>query len=149
MERKGLFYYNSVWIMFCCRNMSNMFIRIRLVIMLLCGKCGIISVLWSLLLIWLFRLPHYFMFFCFHFFIILYMVVCFIWFVYFVNYVLLLLCLCILIVMYVLLSIFCCHVPTGTLRLPWLRFFRAFSSVVREMPGYNSQRRGTAWTLCS
>jgi hypothetical protein len=29
-------------------------------------------------------------------------------------------------------------------RLPWLRFFRAFSSVVRQMPGYNSQRWGTA-----
>jgi len=28
-----------------------------------------------------------------------------------------------------------------------LRFFRAFSSVVRQMPGYNSQRRGTALTL--
>jgi len=38
-------------------------------------------------------------------------------------------------------------VPAGTLRLPWLRFFRAFSSVVRQMPGYNSQRRGTARTL--
>jgi hypothetical protein len=37
--------------------------------------------------------------------------------------------------------------PAGTLRLPWLRFFRAFSSVVRQMPGYNSQRRGTARTL--
>jgi hypothetical protein len=31
--------------------------------------------------------------------------------------------------------------------LPWLRFFRSFSSVVRQMPGYNSQRRGTARTL--
>ena len=29
----------------------------------------------------------------------------------------------------------------------WLRFFRAFSSVVRQMPGYNSQRRYTARTL--
>jgi len=38
-------------------------------------------------------------------------------------------------------------VPTGTLRLPWLRGFRAFSSVVRQMPGYNSQRRGTVRTL--
>jgi hypothetical protein len=38
-------------------------------------------------------------------------------------------------------------VPTGTLRLPWLRLFRAFSSVTRKMPGYNSQRRGTARTL--
>jgi len=26
-------------------------------------------------------------------------------------------------------------------------FFRAFSSVVRQMPGYTSQRRGTARTL--
>ena len=37
--------------------------------------------------------------------------------------------------------------PTGILRLPWLRFFRAFSSVVRQMPGYNTQRGGTARTL--
>ena len=29
------------------------------------------------------------------------------------------------------------------------RFFRAFSSVVRHMPGYNSQRRGTARNLPS
>jgi hypothetical protein len=32
-------------------------------------------------------------------------------------------------------------------RLPWLRFLRAFSSVVRQMPGYNSPSRGTARTL--
>ena len=38
-------------------------------------------------------------------------------------------------------------VPAGTLRLPSPRFFRAFSSVVRQMPGYNPQRRGTARTL--
>jgi hypothetical protein len=38
-------------------------------------------------------------------------------------------------------------VPTGTLRLPWLRFIRTFSSVVRQMLGYNSQRWGTASTL--
>jgi len=31
--------------------------------------------------------------------------------------------------------------------LPWLRFFRAFSSVVRQMPEYTSQRRGTVRTL--
>jgi len=37
--------------------------------------------------------------------------------------------------------------PTGTLRLPWLRFFCAYSSFVKQMPGYNSQRRGTARTL--
>ena len=64
-----------------------------------------------------------------------------------VSYVFLLLCLCILIVMYVssVYSVFV--VPTGTLQLPWLRFFLAFSSVVRQMPGYNSQRQGTARTL--
>ena len=38
-------------------------------------------------------------------------------------------------------------VPTDTLRLPWLRFFRAFSSVVRQMLGYNPQRCDTARTL--
>jgi len=38
-------------------------------------------------------------------------------------------------------------VPAGTLRLPWLRVFRAFSSVVRQMLRYNPQRRGTACTL--
>jgi hypothetical protein len=37
--------------------------------------------------------------------------------------------------------------PTGTLQLPWLTYFLAFSSVVRQMPGYNSQRRGMARTL--
>jgi len=55
-------------------------------------------------------------------------------------YVFLLLCLCILIV--------CIFIaPAGTLRLPWLRFFRAFSSIVRQISGYNSQRRDTARTL--
>ena len=49
---------------------------------------------------------------------------------YTVIYVFLLLGLCILIV-----------------RLPSLRFFRAFSSVVRQIPGYNTPRRGTARTL--
>jgi hypothetical protein len=38
-------------------------------------------------------------------------------------------------------------VPTGILRLPWLRISRAFSSDVRQMPGYNLQRRGTARTI--
>jgi hypothetical protein len=38
-------------------------------------------------------------------------------------------------------------VPAGTLWLPWLRFFRAFSSVIRQLPGYNSQRRGTFYVL--
>ena len=31
--------------------------------------------------------------------------------------------------------------------LPGLRFFRAFSSVLRRMPGYTPQRRGTARTI--
>jgi len=38
-------------------------------------------------------------------------------------------------------------VPTGILRLPGLRVFRALSSVVRQTPGCNSQRRGTVRTL--
>jgi hypothetical protein len=46
-------------------------------------------------------------------------------------------CLCIFIVI------------AGTLRLRRLRFFRAFSSVVRQMSGHNPQRRGTARTLPS
>jgi hypothetical protein len=59
-----------------------------------------------------------------------------------VIYVFSLLCLCILIVcLYIFI------VPAGTLRLPWLRVFRTFSSLVRQMPGYNSQRRGTARIL--
>jgi len=41
----------------------------------------------------------------------------------------------------------CFHLPAGTLQLPWLRFFHTFSSVVTQMPGYNSQRRDTARTL--
>ena len=59
-----------------------------------------------------------------------------------VTYVFLLLCL------YILIMCLCNFiVPAGTLRLPWLRFFRAFSSIVRQMPGYNSQRWGTARIL--
>jgi hypothetical protein len=59
-----------------------------------------------------------------------------------VIYVYLFLCLCIPIVW---LCIFI--VAAGILRLPWLMFFRAFSSVIRQMSGYNSQRRGTVRTL--
>jgi hypothetical protein len=59
-----------------------------------------------------------------------------------VIYVFLLLC------MYILIVCFCIFImPAGTPRLPWLRFFRAFSSVVSQMPGYNLQSRGTARTL--
>jgi hypothetical protein len=32
-------------------------------------------------------------------------------------------------------------------QLPWLRVFRAFSSLLRRMPGYNSPRRSTARTV--
>jgi hypothetical protein len=54
--------------------------------------------------------------------------------------------------LFLLLYMFCSVysvfiVPTGTLRLPGLRFFHAFSSVVTQMPRYNSQRQGTAQTL--
>ena len=41
-----------------------------------------------------------------------------------------------------------CILPTGTLRLPWLRVFRAFSSVVRQMPGYNTHRRDSSQINC-
>jgi len=78
------------------------------------------------------------------------MAVCFVYFCLifnFVSYVSLLLCLCILIVMYVLFCIFCFHIPPGTLWLSCLRLFHAFSSAVRQMPGYSSQRRGTDHTL--
>ena len=54
-----------------------------------------------------------------------------------VIYVLLLLCLCILIVC---LCIFI--VPAVTLRLPWLSVFRAFSLVVKQMPGYITHKDG-------
>jgi hypothetical protein len=47
-------------------------------------------------------------------------------------------------VLYIMFSL---YVPTGTLRLPWLCFFRAFSSAIREIPGYSSQRQGMARTL--
>jgi hypothetical protein len=32
-------------------------------------------------------------------------------------------------------------------QLPWMRVFHALSSVVRQMPGYNSPKRGTAHTV--
>jgi len=58
----------------------------------------------------------------------------------FIRYVLLLLC-----IFCSVYSVFI--VPVGTLRLPWLRFFRPFSSVAMHVPGYNLQRRGTARAL--
>jgi hypothetical protein len=53
---------------------------------------------------------------------------------------------------FLLLCMFCSVysvfiVPNGTLRLPWLTFFCAFSSAVRQIPGYNFQRRDTPRTL--
>jgi hypothetical protein len=45
-------------------------------------------------------------------------------------------------------SLFCTFVifvyslPIGILRLRWLRFFHAFSSVVRQMPGYILRKDG-------
>jgi len=57
---------------------------------------------------------------------------------------------CVFLLLCMLCSVYSVFIaPTGNLRLHWLRFFRAFSSVVRQMPGYNSQRRGTARTLPS
>ena len=52
------------------------------------------------------------------------------------------------IVLYLLMCMLCSvySLPTSILRLPWLRVFRAFSSVVRQVPGYTSQRRGTVCT---
>ena len=64
-----------------------------------------------------------------------------------VIYVFLFLYLYILIVMYSPFSIFVFMLPTDNLRLPWLSFFRAFSSLVKKMPGCNSQIRSTARTL--
>jgi hypothetical protein len=53
----------------------------------------------------------------------------------FVSYVFLLLCLCFLIVC-MLCSVHSVFIlPTGILRLPWLRFFRVFSSVARKCQG--------------
>jgi len=64
-----------------------------------------------------------------------------------VIYVSLLLCLCILIVC-MLCSVYSVFImPTGILQLPLLRFFLAFTSVVRQMPGYTLQRRGMVRTL--
>ena len=55
----------------------------------------------------------------------------------FYSYVYVFLLLCMFCSVYYVLT-----VPADALRLPWLRFFRAFSSVVSQMPAYNSQRWG-------
>jgi hypothetical protein len=64
------------------------------------------------------------------------------WVMYFYRYVYVFLLLCMFCSVY---SVFI--VPTGTLRIPWLVLFCAFFSVVRKMPGYNSQRWGMVCTL--
>ena len=48
---------------------------------------------------------------------------------------------CLCIIMYALLCIFCFHSSYPD------RFFRVFSSVTRQMPGYTSQRRGKVRTF--
>jgi len=59
----------------------------------------------------------------------------------------------VLYILFLFCIFYCCSVysvfivPTGILQLLWLRFFRAFSWVVRQMPGYTSQRQGTVCTL--
>ena len=65
----------------------------------------------------------------------------------FVSYVFLLLYLCIIIGMYVLFRIFCFHRANWHSSATLTEIFPCFSSVVRQMPGYNSKRRGTAHTL--
>jgi len=79
---------------------------------------------------------------------IVYMVVCFVCFC-LILYVMYYYC---YVYVFLLLCIFCSScfvliVSTGTLRLPSPRFFLAFSSVVRQIPGYKSQRREKARTL--
>ena len=64
-----------------------------------------------------------------------------------VSNVFLLLCLCIIIVMYVLFCIFFFHRADWHSSATLTEIFRAFSSVVSQMQGYKSQRRGTARTL--
>ena len=64
----------------------------------------------------------------------------------FVSYVFLLLCLCILIVINVVYILFSpCQL--ALFGCPDWGFSMLFSSVVKQIPGYNSQRRGTARTL--
>ena len=65
----------------------------------------------------------------------------------FVSYVFLLLCLCILILMNVLFCILCIQRANWHSSATLTEIFRAFSSVVRQMAGYNSQTWGTARTL--
>jgi uncharacterized membrane protein len=66
----------------------------------------------------------------------------------FVSYVFLfVIYLFIFIVMCVLFCLFCFHRANWHSSAPWLRFSPTFSSFVKEIPGYNSQRWCTALTL--
>jgi hypothetical protein len=49
--------------------------------------------------------------------------------------------------LYALFCILCFHCANWHSPATLTQLFRAFSSVVRQMPGYNSQRLGTARTL--
>ena len=57
----------------------------------------------------------------------------------FVNYVFLLLCLCVRFVMYVLFGICCFNCANWQSSATLTEIFLCFSSVVRQIPGYNSQ----------
>jgi hypothetical protein len=74
-------------------------------------------------------------------FIVFYMVICF---VYFCLLLYLLLCLCIFSDKY---ALFCILFANWHSSATLTEVFRTFSSVVRQMPGYTSQRRGMARTL--
>jgi hypothetical protein len=142
-------FYRSVYCCMFCRLFLNF---VSYVFSLLCLCIFIVMFMYFYCYVYVFLLL------CLCIFIVMFM------YFYCYVYVFLLLRLCIFIVMFMyfyfyiyvflLLCMFCSVysvfiVPTGTLRLPWLRFFRGFSSVVRQMAGYNSQRRGTVRTLPS
>jgi len=85
----------------------------------------------------------YCVFYCFFYVYLFFVCFCLVLYVmYFYRYIYVFLLLCMLCSVY-----FVFIVPTGTLRLPRLRFLYAFSSVVRQMPGYNWQRRDTTRNL--
>ena len=55
---------------------------------------------------------------------------------------------CLFLLLYMFFSVYPPFIrPADTPRLPWLTFFSTFSSVLRQMSGYNWPRRGTTRTL--